>query len=103
MLNLIAYARALRAHFLTQLAIAVVALQDIDVDEAVRVEIVSLHEAVMNGSASVEEVTKCTALVEIMEKFNTLLNQAASISHTAQLWVQYYHQVASTYASVCLC
>ena len=41
------------------LAVAVVTLQDLDIEEPVCVQIGSLTEAVMNGTVSAEDVIKC--------------------------------------------
>ena len=93
MLNGHAYARALRAHFLTHLALTVFILRKLEIDDSVREQIFSLHESVMNKGVSPVDAAESPALVSVMEKMEAVKHSASCESRTATLWIQYMNQV----------
>ncbi|XP_028418322.1 uncharacterized protein LOC114543611 [Dendronephthya gigantea] len=89
MLNGHAYARALRAHFLTQLALIIVILRNAEIDDLTIEQIVCLHESVMDNSTSHVDASKSPALNRVIEKIEAVQLSASNESRTAALWVQY--------------
>ena len=68
MLNGHAYARALRAHFLTQLALIIIILRKTEIDDLTIEQIVCLHKSVMDNSTSPVDASKSPALIRVIEK-----------------------------------
>ena len=62
-----AYARGLRAHFLTQLAVAIILFECMCITPDVKSGMLSLHDAVLNGELHITDV-------EQNEYVNTMLN-----------------------------
>ena len=90
-----AYARALRAHFMTQLALAVVVLQELiePIEDTTKVEISNLHSKILNNISSAERLNECPMIDNILGRMNAAMQYAAASSRTAKLWVQYFNQV----------
>ena len=63
-----AYARALRAHILTQAALAIIFLSEIKLDEDTQTEVRILHDAIMNQKGFLEDLAKNTMLTTILER-----------------------------------
>ena len=85
------YARALRAHFLTQIALQKELLDSIEVDASLRETIVILHKEMMKTGCDVSENHELTA---IAEQLTSCLHLLVSKSRTAKLWMQYSQQVS---------
>ncbi len=88
-----AFARALRAHSLTQLALAVIILQELGLNEDESNQLGSLHKAAMNATEAPQDIAKCTLLAKVLSKMEAVKLHAIGISRTAKLWMQYYDQV----------
>ena len=93
MLNGHAYGRALRAHFLTQLALKIVILRKAEIDDLTIEQIVCLHKSVMDNSISPADASKSPALIRVIEKIDAVQHSASNESRTAALWMQYINQV----------
>ena len=89
------------SHLLTQAALAVVFLNEIQLDETICTELVILHDAIINQTGSREDLTKSTILTTVMEKTKTFMLEAACNSRTTKLWVQYFDQVTLMQEFVC--
>lgn len=88
-----AYARALRAHFLTQLALAVNAFQGQNINEETRAEVNRLHAELLSKTETPEAVSDSAAVKEVLKALETSMQAAAASSRTAKLWQQYFEQV----------
>jgi hypothetical protein len=92
-LNGHAYARALRAHFLTQLALIIFILRKAEIDDLIIEQIVSLHESVMDSITSPIDASRSPALIHVIEMIEEVKHSASNKSRTAALWIQYINQV----------
>ena len=72
MLNGHAYARALRAHFLTQLAFIIIILRKAEIDDLTIEQIACLHESVMDNCTSPVDACKSPALIRVVDKIEQL-------------------------------
>ena len=86
-----AYARALRAHYLTQEALAKIKLNDSNcLDDVDKESLREIYNELLTGLKSVDDALKS----EWAQKINTLLSQcceqAKTVSRTAKLWAQYF-------------
>jgi hypothetical protein len=89
-----AYARALRAHSLTQLALAVIIVRQWpDLDPIITDDIMVAYTELLENRASPEASANLSALSIIIEKLETVMSTAACTSRTAKLWKQYFQQV----------
>lgn len=88
-----AYARALRAHFLTQLALAVNVFQELNIDEETRAEVIRLHAELLSNTETPEAVSDSSAVKEVLKALESSMEAAAATSRTAKLWKQYFEQV----------
>ena len=93
MLNGHAYARALRAHFLTQFALIIIILRKAEIDDLTIEQIACLHESVMDNSASPVDACKSPALIRVVDQIEAVMHSASNESRTAALWTQYVNQV----------
>ena len=84
------YARALRAHFLTQIALQKTLLDGINLEKPLIDAILSLHHQLMTTGC---DVSRNILLCDLAKKLSSYLDLLASKSRTSKLWVQYYKQV----------
>ena len=89
------YSRALRAHFLTGLALATIALRQLDIDDDTKQQLLELHQSVVEGTASfsVELLSQQPVLVDTYQKVIDFMEMKANKSHTAKLWINYFNLV----------
>jgi hypothetical protein len=88
------YSRALPAHFNTQAALAVNILQNyIHLDQQERSATEALVERFGQNSDMLEVIQISAELKSICTKFVEFLETIGSVSRTAKLWAQYFHQV----------
>ena len=88
-----AFARSLRAHFLTQLALAQIILREVEINEAAGKQLASLHETVMGNATSSDDLNNDPVLAAVLQSVQDVMHEAAATSRTAKLWIQYYHQI----------
>lgn len=89
-----AYARAARAHSLTQLALVVIALDDVmdDKDQTLASQIRTAYCDTLERKVRPEDATNIEGSV-LSCRLQSFLKTAASRSRTAKLWLQYFEQV----------
>lgn len=88
-LNGHAYARAVRAHTLLQVALASFVFLEIDLMD----EEEELVQSLSHNIPSLKYVNECAVLKGIFQKMECALIRLADQSPTAKLWVQYFNQV----------
>ena len=88
-----AYARALRAHFLTQLAIAVICLEKSILSEDTVRDVTTSYDALLRDDVKITDIAELKHLRDMVASMDAKLTSLSSDSRTAKLWVQYYHQV----------
>ena len=66
------YARALRAHFLTQLALIIIIFRKAEIDDLTIEQIVCLHESVMDNNISPVDVSESPALIRVVDKIEAV-------------------------------
>ena len=88
-----AFARSLRAHFLTQLALAQIILREVEINEAAGKQLASLHETVMGNATSSDDLNNDPVLAAVLQSVQDVMHEAAATSRTAKLWIQYHHQI----------
>ena len=84
------YARALRSHFLTPIALQKTLFDGINLEKPLIDANLSLHHQLMTTGC---DVSRNILLCDLAKKVSSYLDLLASKSRTAKLWVQYYKQV----------
>ena len=81
-----AYSRALRAHFITQLALGIILLQNCPtLDDSVRDNICSLHVELLSHGTSVDEIIEQTSLAIAVEALEAACKDAENATRTGKL------------------
>lgn len=90
-----AYARALRAHFLTQKALGTILLQHCStLDTAFKEKLADLHCRFLNDHDLKESGVSTDPVVQdLLKALDSKMQELSSSSRTAKLWLQYYEQV----------
>jgi len=89
-----AFSRAVRAHILTLLALTSVLLDKSDWESQTNKEhLVNLYHNTVDQRADAAEIDGDEILQEFQQLLIHWLDQAATMSRTGKLWVQYIHQV----------
>lgn len=83
-----AYARALRAYFLTQHALITLLLEISSISSSTRERLAELHGQFLDGSCTEREVQGDPALSETVSALDTIMSVVSANSPTAQLWIQ---------------
>ena len=90
-----AYSRALRAQFITQLALGIILLQSCPtLDDSVCDNISSLHAELLSHGTSVYEIIEQTSLAIAVEALEAAYKDAEKATRTGKLWIQYFRQVS---------
>ena len=84
------HAQALRAHFLTQIALQKTLLDGINLEKPLIDATLSLHHQLMTTGC---DVSRNILLCDLAKKSSSYLDFLASKSRTAKLWIQYYKEV----------
>ena len=85
-----AYSRSLRAHFLTQLAIAVLVLEGACVSCNTTSNLRNLYDAVICAESKLVDVVNSECLQDTLTIMHTELDRLDNSSRIAKLWIQYY-------------
>lgn len=89
-----AYARAIRAHFLTQLSLAALILQNTKETSDLGDGLKQVHTDFLSGKNSVDDVLSSKFIAEATTLFDEKLKSLISSGHrTAKLWAQYFGMV----------
>ena len=88
-----AYARSLRAHLLTQLALAVVLLESSSIDDTTKKELQTCCKSLSDNPETLEVTVKSAVVMSITNQLETELQSAESRGRTEKLWVQYFRCV----------
>ena len=89
-----AFNRALRAHFLTQQALAAILFKDsaiLNENEATHLR--ETYEDVLRGESSIKDAVQDPMVDILTQRITALLDNTATRDRTAKLWVQYFHTV----------
>lgn len=90
-----AYSRALRAHFLTQIALVNILLQKyVDLNQNKKEELLKTYTRFLQRSVTSDDVASSEAVVSLAACLEKALAKAALISRTCKLWCQYINQVS---------
>lgn len=89
-----AYARSVRAHFLTQTAIGILLLKDIpEIDGSLSNEIAVLVNCMQSKNLTPGQAATADAAVKLGKLLDDKCNDLSS-SRTCKLWIQYFHLVS---------
>ena len=90
-----AYSRAIRAHSLTQLALAILLIRKSNLlSSALSEELHALQKQIVSNNCNIEEIFQSEILFTFNDKFQSLLDSIANECRTSRLWVQYIRQVS---------
>jgi len=88
------YARALRAHFITQLALGIIVLKSLhDKYQAFLDATLETYRDVFDRHQSSDFPENCAAVDAIKSQLQNAMNTAAEKSMTAKLWKQYFDAI----------
>ena len=85
-----AYARSLRAHFLTQLALAVLLLESSFTDESIKKDLQTCYMSLLDGNETLEVTANSSVVENITNQLEMNLQCAEAHGRTEKLWVQYF-------------
>ncbi|KYM98809.1 hypothetical protein ALC62_10473 [Cyphomyrmex costatus] len=88
-----AYARAVRAHLLLQLALSKIILQTLPMTNEERESVISLLLQFRENPPKTEEINEHPVVTQLTKKLETHLLQFDNNGPTAKLWMQYFHMV----------
>ena len=95
MLNGHAYARAVRAHTLLQLTLAIIISKDLVIDDEMVANLNITIENVINNTISYNDIENGDEISEeLLYQFNQKLKEYEERGPTAKLWIQYFHMVS---------
>lgn len=95
MLNGHAYARAVRAHTLLQLTLAIIVLKEVDIDDIVDAELNINIENILDNTFSYNDIENDDEISgALLNKLNQKLKDYEERGPTAKLWIQYFHMVS---------
>ena len=94
MMNGRAYARGIRAHFISQSALATLLLESAAVDESLKEDVETRFVSLLDNTATLEDLEHSHALHDIDNLLSTRLTEVCSSGRTEKLWVQYFKLVA---------
>ena len=89
-----AYARGIRAHFISQSALATLLLESAAVDESLKEDVETCFVSLLDNTATLEDLEHSHALHDIDNLLSTRLTEVCSSGRTEKLWVQYFKLVA---------
>lgn len=84
-----AYSRGLRAHLLTQHALATLMLESFSLNDTLINDLKECYISVNESTSSLEDIKHASILQEFVNLFDTKLEETASSGRTEKLWVQY--------------
>ena len=85
------YARSLRAHFLTQLALVIVLLSQVNCDNEICKRVLELHQSVIQNIHT--DIGDNKDLQLVVDLIQTEFQRVAARSRTGKLWFQYFQQI----------
>lgn len=95
MLNGHAYARAVRAHTLLQLTLALRILKELAIDDVMDANLIITVENILNNTLSYNDIEDDEEISgQLLDLFNKKLMEYQKRGPTAQLWVQYFRMVS---------
>ena len=94
MMNGRAYARGIRAHFISQSTPATLLLGSSTVDESLKKDVETCFVSLLDNTATLEDLERSNALHDIDDLLSTRLSEVCSSGRTEKLWVQYFKLVA---------
>lgn len=95
MLNGHAYARAVRAHTLLQLALAITILKTIDINDIMGADLIINIDHILDSTLSYSDIENDNEVSgALLHKFNMKLKDFEERGPTAQLWIQYFNMVS---------
>lgn len=95
MLNGHAYARALRAHTLLQLTLALTILKELAIDDGMNADLIITVENILDKTLLYYDIENDKEISELLlDLFNKKLMEYQKRGPTAQLWVQYFRMVS---------
>ena len=85
-----AYSQALRAHFLTQEALATILLRTSDaLDDTVKTSLRQLYANLLSGS-DLEEAFSSEEVAKLFDELQRICDDTKSSNRTSKLWIQYF-------------
>ena len=88
-----AYSRALRAHFLTQEALATILLRTSDaLDDTVKTSLHQLYANLLGGS-DIEEAFSSEQVAKLFNELQRICDDTKNSNQTSKLWIQYFELV----------
>ena len=94
MMNGRAYVRGIRAHFISQSALATLLLGSSTADDSLKKDVETCFVSLLDNSATLEDIEHSNALHDIEDLLSTRLPEVCSSGRTDKLWVQYFKLVA---------
>ncbi|GBP40851.1 Putative nuclease HARBI1 [Eumeta japonica] len=95
MLNGHAYARAIRAHTLLQLTLAIIILKEVEIDDIMDAELIINIEHILDNILSYKDIENDDEVSgALLNKLNQKLKEYEERGPTAKLWIQYFHMVS---------
>ena len=94
MMNGRAYARGIRAHFISESASATLLLGSSTIDESLKKDVETCFVSLLDNTATLEDLERSNALHDIDDLLSTRLSEVCSSGRTKKLWVQYFKLVA---------
>lgn len=95
MLNGHAYARAVRAHTLLQLALAIIILKEVDINDIMDADLITNVENILDNTLSYNDIENDDEVSRaLLNKFYQKLKEYEERGPTAKLWIQYLNMVS---------
>ena len=94
MMNGRAYARGIRAHFISESASATLLLGSSTLDKSLKKDVETCFVSLLDNTATLEDLERSNALHDIDDLLSTRLSEVCSSDRTEKLWVQYFKLVA---------
>ncbi|PZC75227.1 hypothetical protein B5X24_HaOG206534 [Helicoverpa armigera] len=90
-----AYARAVRAHTILQLTLALKILKDLAIEDVMDANLIITIESILNNTLSYYDIEEDEEICrKLLDQFNDKLIEYQKRGPTAQLWVQYFRMVS---------
>ncbi|GBP81140.1 hypothetical protein EVAR_88238_1 [Eumeta japonica] len=95
MLNGHAYARAVRAHTLLQLSLAIIILKEVEMNDIMDADLIVNIEHILGNTLSYNDIENDDEVSgALLDKFNEKLKKYEERGPTAKLWIQYFCMVS---------
>ncbi|CAH0556725.1 unnamed protein product [Brassicogethes aeneus] len=95
MLNGHAYARAVRAHTLLQLTLAIIILKEVEINDIMDADLIINIEHILDNTLSYNDIENDDEVsAALLNKLNQKLKTYEERGPTAKLWIQYFHMVS---------